>query len=470
MGFVKETVYTNKNKFGNPLTYEEKKAIFAVDDELDAVVENTADWYIKTFLEIGKKASTYTIRLNPDNRRGFDICMLTYECKLEGLNIPQGTRFLRTINTVDPEWQLVKRMVLREFLDDYSSDPKKAEKIADLFSPAFGFKKQDPMQTAIMTLAKDYVQSKLNGGSTFSLQNHKFKPEHFANNEPIESFIPPLEWFPESLKQVKFEDIFSIVSTKPELEVLKLFFGRVAIGASKYETHGETISSDFRTIALVQSSAGCGKSKFVDYLSSAMSKIGLSVEAMQDPAARFNQAPALLANLSVSDDSGEKKMIAFSQSPLIKSCATGSPIRVEEKGVDARTIVPNAAILAFLNDIPLKILRSSDTGNADRLALIKADSQNRLRDTRNVSELLRGVESRIIPATTNWICNKLDISTDLLYAYMLRLCLDYFCKFYDEKNKAYLVNNHIRKQKQYFKLAINSEYRQAYFNFILLAD
>lgn len=471
MGHIKNYFYRNKNKYGQPLTWEEKKALTAEHDLIDQIEDESPEYLITKVLEIASEADSWSIRLNPDSRTGFDVCLLTSECPLEGLTVPPSTKFLRKISVSDEYYPLIKRAVLREFIDSVSSNPKTLAEIASFFSPAFGFKKQDKFRSAWLNLAKDAVHQELNNGSTFSLQNHRFKPEHFENsNEPIESFIPPIEWFPESLKQVEFGDIFSIVSSKAELEVLKLFFGRVAIGATRFKTHGEDISHDFRTVALVQSSAGCGKSKFVEFLSSAMSKLGLSVEAMQDPSARFNQAPALLANLSVADDSGEKKMVAFTQSPLIKSCATGSPIRVEEKGLDARTIIPNAAILAFLNDIPLKILRSSDSGNADRLALIKADSQNFLRNTDNVSELLQGVTSRIIPVTTNFICNKLGVSTDVLYAYFLRICMDKFLSFYSPDDNAYLVNDYIRKQKQYFKLNTNPEYRQAYFNYLLLAD
>jgi hypothetical protein len=48
--------------------------------------------------------------------------------------------------------------------------------------------------------------------------------------------------------------------------------------------------------------------------------------------------------------------------------------------------------------------------------------------------------------------------------------LDFFTSFYSEKNKAYLVNDYIRKQKHKFSLVNNSEYRQALFNYCLFAD
>lgn len=470
MGWVKEHYYKPRNRYGLPMTLEEHREFHKQDDDIDNACEECPETLIQNIFRIANEATSWTMRLNPDSRTGFEILMLENECPLEGLVLPEERpKFLRVINTSDMAWKTIKRLVVRHYTD-YTDDPKKLAIVASIFSPAFGYKKQDAYLTTFKNLARDYFKSEVDGGSTFSIKNHAFKPEHFAPNQVLESFVPPLDWFPEELKQVKFADIFSIVSTKPELEVLELFFGRVALGANKFTSHDEIISHDFRTIAMVQSSAGCGKSKFVEYLTSAMTKLGLVAEAMQDPSARFNQANALLANLAIADDSGEKKVLAFTQNPLIKSCATGSPIRVEEKGIDARTIVPNAAILAFLNDIPLKILRSSDSGNADRIALIKSDSQNRLRDVSKVSPILEGVQSRIIPATTLHICNKLGISTDVLYAYTLRICLDKFLSHYSVEHNAYLVNDYIRKQKQYFSLVVNAEYRQAFLNYCLLAD
>jgi hypothetical protein len=134
--------------------------------------------------------------------------------------------------------------------------------------------------------------------------NHSFDPtskfngKGLVNNPSI--WVPATEWFSPRLREVRFEDVFTIFPAA-ERELLKLLIGRVGVGRSNHLPPGWStpIEHTARMAAvIVGKDAGLGKSTLFNSMNAALSKCGFVTHTFKKTDDRFGLKTAALADVA----------------------------------------------------------------------------------------------------------------------------------------------------------------------------
>jgi Family of unknown function (DUF5906) len=447
----------------NTLKRFDKQTKFDFDGIISQSKSSTINTAIAELIEAIDNTSNVRLRFNTSSPKGFELIEITSTCPIAGLDHPPGVKFGRILHDGEPT-----KTALSEYLQ-FELNPPVWKIVAPLVE-AGGFNLKKPVCRAMISLAKTAEKGETNSevGDHYSSLDYRVTPSAIESAEYLRSFLPPLSWFPQSLRDnVTADDLLSIVGLPTELEILRLHIGRTVAGCSGYIRGGETevYTHTYRSHLLLYGRPATGKSTLLEYLKGALTALGLKCATLQEPSARFNQKEAYTATLAAFDDMTEKEFKYFFESSSLKTAATGGTLRVEEKGENALTIKSTAAIFGNTNQLYSKIMRSADPGNFARVNIVEVRTPSQLiEDAKQLPKdsTLYGVESLIIGATTSFLCQKFGVSIELLWAYLLRLCFDEFeqHEFIDRRI------NYLRPQLRHY---INPEYRVCLFKAGLLA-
>jgi hypothetical protein len=242
-----------------------------------------------------------------------------------------------------------------------------------------------------------------------------------ANSE-VRAFVPELDWFDKSIRELKFEDIIKIFPPH-EAQMMKLIIGRAAVGrtGSVHPGTNEVLIHGFRKAGVIVGEPGIGKTLTLNGLIDAFKFLGYSVANMGDFGARFNQGAVVTSHLAFNDDLTLKSLESMLSAHSFKSVVTGGTEKVESKGLDAVEVVSNTVILANCNEWQPNMIYNLDIGAISRLAPISTYRQFELKN------LNAGSDHNLHPAEhIPYLAQKYDVSERALYCKVIRDCADYF--------------------------------------------
>lgn len=241
-------------------------------------------------------------------------------------------------------------------------------------------------------------------------------------NSEVRAFVPELEWFDDSIKDLTFEDIVKIFPPH-EARMMKLIIGRAAVGrtGSVHPVTNEVLIHGFRKAGVVVGEPGIGKTITLNGFLDAFKFLGYSVASMGDFGSRFNQGQVVTSHLAYNDDLTLKSLESMLTAHSFKSVVTGGTEKVESKGTDAIEVVSNTVILANCNEWQPTTIYNLDIGAISRLAPINTYRQYELKGFNSISD------HNLHPAEhIPYLVDKFGVSERALYCRAIRDCADYF--------------------------------------------
>lgn len=311
------------------------------------------------------------------------------------------------------------------------------------------------------------IRHKKMGGGTYnlgiayapnSIQN-EFKAKTVNN---VYSYVPENDWFCDSVRKLKFEDIITIFPPA-EAEMFKLIIGRACVGRSG-NTHpgsGKVLKHGFRKAGIIVGEPGVGKSTVLGGLMKAMQYCGYNVVNFGQFGSRFNQGSVITSHLAYNDDLTLESLESMLKAHSFKSVVTGGTEKVENKGTDAIEVVSNTVIIANCNEIRSEISYSLDSGAISRLALIstyRAFEQEEMSATagRDIHPV----------ANIRHLCKTLKVDELTLFMKVMRECTDFFL---DKVNSGTDVHFHSEQLLPYLRIQIHKNALECYLRFSFLA-
>ncbi|CBA17829.1 putative DNA primase [Acaryochloris phage A-HIS2] len=243
------------------------------------------------------------------------------------------------------------------------------------------------------------------------------------------SWLPPREWFNESLYDVELKDVLTIFP-EAERELLGLLIGRTVVGRSNHlpVNHEEAIKHTARMCAcIIGLDPGTGKSTFFGYMNDALGKVGYTQSTFRNLGDRFNLGSVVSAHWAYKDDVTSKTFKQFLGSEYAKIIVTGGILRVEEKGVNAIDVYPNCTLFLNSNSFDPRLVYDIDPGTADRVKFLRTLSNVQIASIMptGVSEGSPNLKPFVhLP----WLAENLGVSLDALILWVIRLCADEFLR------------------------------------------
>ena len=264
-------------------------------------------------------------------------------------------------------------------------------------------------------------------------------PQVIKELAPI-TWIPRKEWFPESLSELKIEDILTIFPPV-EAKLLSLILGRAAIGRSNHLPPGydSPIMHTFRMAALiVGEDPGLGKTTLMKSIFSAMERCGFTLETFDKFNSPFNMGAVVTSDICYRDDMSDDDLKAFVKSGVAKSVISSSGVvKVQDKGVDAFNVFPKSVIFANTNNFNPRLIFGLDPGFADRIKLISTLREAELSKI-ELSPLSQGTPDVRPFVHLDFLADKLGVDKKVLLLYFVRLCADYALECINNEDANYL--------------------------------
>ena len=232
-------------------------------------------------------------------------------------------------------------------------------------------------------------------------------------------FIPPSEWFPESVKSLSPLDLLSIFP-KNEAESLMLSLGRVCVGkrGTTITEMADTLQHTYRTMSLIVGiHPGLGKSwLFNDALIPTLKMFGYQVASFNLAMSEFSFAEPALADLVFVDDLTKDSQSKILHSAIVKSLVSNSPFAVNRKYKPVETVEPRCALIACSNHFDYGDFIKCDSGMVNRLHNLS---------TLTRMQCLSDGDKR---SMTVWLdlSEKLGVSVEVLALWLLRKSVDKF--------------------------------------------
>lgn len=320
----------------------------------------------------------------------------------------------------------------------------------ELYAMSMGFlrefhDKSAENKTAMATLARTFYPEEPVKRVTLTGKDGAFK------------FVPSLESFPAVLQAL---DARKLLTLFPDAEAsqLMLMLGRVVCGASETELmEGGQLEHTFRSYGImVGMEAGLGKSTFMKYLRSTLSKLGYIIDDMHVNDTKFGWGGIAKSDLALIDDLNAETQKRLLSDARVKSLVSNGYLKVEEKGQPAVSVRATTVILGATNHHNASDYIGMDSGSISRV--------NQM-DTMNSYELSKywGTD-RDYRLKQYWEeeAKRYGVSTDCLCAYLLRRCADLFMKVcgyvYDygwQKSNPDLLEEIVKGNRSLFNIDTN---------------
>lgn len=359
-----------------------------------------------------------------------EICVPMEFREIKGMNVPDRFKPLVPLHCADQLGSIAS-------LFDGSSQELK-NFWAPLFNPKPG--ESDLMTTTHRIIKMNNSQSErefsaeVRMGHTFDPDNKLASRNKTPPNNP-RIWVPAREWFSESVRRVKFGDVFTIFP-KAERELLKLLLGRIGVGQSNHIPEGwgdkDSIKHTARMAAvIVGKDPGLGKSTLFNGMIAAFSKCGFKSQTFKSTEDRFGMKAVALCDIAYKDDTSLATLKKFLSSEDTKVMITNGRFQVEDKFQSREQVMPRCVFLVNSNDWESKFAYDLDPGIIDRIKIISTYRKHELdyiRGILNESSVSAGSPDLRPSAHLPWLADKLDVSIDVLYLWCLRLCTDEFWK------------------------------------------
>lgn len=242
------------------------------------------------------------------------------------------------------------------------------------------------------------------------------------------AWVPPVEWFAPSLRQLTFRDIFSIFPTI-ETQVLQLAIGRAAVGVNNSQTvEGTVIKHTSRMgVVVLGEDPGMGKSRIFETWISAIQRCGYRVATFGKISSRFNLGNVLTADVAYKDDTTLDTLKSIFTSETTKTMITGGRAKVEDKGKDAVEVQCSAVLIACTNEINPRIAYDLDPGVVDRIKICSTFYKDELKAVR-MGGMAKDSPDLKYPQHLDWLCESLDVDASAIMLWATRLAVDEFLK------------------------------------------
>lgn len=264
------------------------------------------------------------------------------------------------------------------------------------------------------------------------------------------SFVPLLDWFNPSLRELKVSDIVTLFPPA-ELEILSLIIGRGVVGMSGHVTpSGHVIKHTSRMAGIIYGrDPGLGKSFFFNELFNALKTCGYGMETFNTMGSRFNMGPVATSHFTYKDDVTTKTLMSFMSSEQTKIIITGAGyLKVEDKGTNAVNVKPCTVILLCCNEFNPRIVYEIDPGTADRLHILSTLREPEIAEKAGT---IYGSPNLIPEFHLKYLAEKFGVSVKALMLYLARLCADKFLSVIEPgevnllKQEIHLNSHQLRK-------------------------
>lgn len=228
--------------------------------------------------------------------------------------------------------------------------------------------------------------------------------------------IPAVEWFPDSVRALKPEQIITLFNPEVELKVFMLCIGRALCGPSGTIPVGysDPIEHSHRTSLIIKGSAGSGKSQVLNLLNRTMAIYGYSTHAFRSLDGQFDLADVVEADFAVKDDSSTADLLALGKSAAYKAITTGGLVLAGRKYKDAVQRYARGVVLIATNDWDSNNSYFTDEGVRSRLRIL---------------DTLDPFERSTIKAPKQVVADlakQTNTSPEAVMGWFYRMCLDYF--------------------------------------------
>ncbi len=382
---------------------------------------------------------------------------------------PRGISYPLWFEFLVPASEITLEVIQNEILNDDSLldlDPDTREFALPLFIYRSGRASEVTDYVLGVENLKALRHKKLGGGSyrlgiahsPNSIEN-QFKAKTVND---VFAYVPEKEWFKESVRDLKFEDIVTIFP-QAEAEMFKLIIGRACVGRTGALHPGteDAIKHGFRKAGVVVGEPGVGKSTVLNGIMKAMQYCGYNVVSMGDFGSRFNQGAVISSHLAYNDDLTLEALERMLKAHSFKSVVTGGTEKVENKGTDAIEVVSNTVIIANCNEIRSEISYSLDSGAISRLALISTYRSF------EQEEMSKTAGRDIHPvANIKHLCKVHDVDEVTLFMRVMRECTDFFL---EKVNSGTDVHFHSEQLLPYLRIQIHKNALECFIRFCFLA-
>ena len=232
--------------------------------------------------------------------------------------------------------------------------------------------------------------------------------------------VPQVEWFPEAVQNFNARNLLTLLPDA-EADQFMLLLGRAAVGASRTKTAEGVVEHTSRSYAIiVGNEAGLGKSTLMNYILTAMTKLGYNVTNIPINETKFGWGPVAQADISYIDDltaTDQKRLIG---DPRVKSIASNNTLKVEEKGMPAQDIRATTVMFGCTNMHDTTHYIGMDSGSISRVNFLDSYSSNDLGRVWG--------EHRDFRTKNFWeeTAVELGVSVECLAAYLISRSAQYF--------------------------------------------
>ncbi|MDX1371780.1 MAG: hypothetical protein R3321_04885, partial [Nitrososphaeraceae archaeon] len=196
------------------------------------------------------------------------------------------------------------------------------------------------------------------------------KHDYYYENPLV--WVPAKAWFDDRIKELRFEDIFTIFPDA-ELELFRLILGRIGVGINGHQPPGTDIivNHTFRMAGiLVGREAGLGKSTMMEALISALAHCGFSTSTFRDITTQFGLKEGALSHLLYKDDTTMKTLSKILTSEETKILVSNGLMQSEEKFQSKEEIKSRCVLIASSNDWDPNLVYNLDSGIISRIKLL----------------------------------------------------------------------------------------------------
>jgi hypothetical protein len=252
--------------------------------------------------------------------------------------------------------------------------------------------------------------------------------------EEVVSFIPEFQQFPPALVSsgLTFYDFLQWFYDTPEKESFALHVGRAATGPQGAQLTGESqaLQHSYRQAIIIKGNPLLGKSYFNEFLVSGFRFCGLKTATIQDLNTRFGHGEWLAAAWSYADDTTRAMLNGFYNSPVLKTACSNGLVKSEGKGTNSFDIKALCAPVLLANDTDSRDMAKADSGNANRIRILNTVLMETAKSHKWPQDSCLASCPGALPADVIiFLCRKYKVEPDLLAAYFIRLCVDYFRSF-----------------------------------------
>lgn len=393
----------------------------------DDVIEDSFAKLYDRGLAILKQARFSLERSPVGAHCGHNAYIRTTPRDIKGITCPDWFKVLRLLETPEDEAELTNTLLRSE-----AATAEIQQFWSPLTQPLSG-QRATPLQGYVERLQRiDQNARKQNESLPYELgiQVSGFTKATAANEPPPRAYIPPREWFKDSVQQLKFCDIFTLWPDA-ELEMLKLILGRAWLGRSNAKLIGEPsiVQHTFRSVGIViGEDAGLGKSTIFDKLSKATNATGYRWSNFRNISEQFGLGDIVESDISYKDDVTGATLKALISSENTKIIASGGQIFVEDKFQKGTSVRSKCVLLANTNEWNPRLVYSLDSGTVDRIKLLSTYRRAELNTEakKRASDVAKNSPNFAPFVHLPWLANELDVSEECLMLWACRLAVDAF--------------------------------------------